>query len=67
MNVAELVALLQTMPQDLRVAYRMFSERCLLEAADIEIRTACAPRPDGWIHNERPDKPAETYLVLPGN
>lgn len=67
MTVAELIALLQTKPQDLQVAYRLYSEQCLLEAADIRVVTRCEPRPDGWVEDERPDKPTRQYLLFPGN
>lgn len=67
MTVAELIAHLQTQPQDLQVAYECFSEQCLLEANDIKIADGCEPRPDGWIHHARPDQPKRSYLLLPGN
>lgn len=67
MTVADLVALLQTQPQDLLVAYRLCSEQVLLGANEIEIAQACEPRPDGWIQDKRPDKPSRSYLMLPGN
>lgn len=67
MTVAELIAYLQTQPQEAQVAYKRFSEQCLLSSEDIEVMEACAPRPDGWIQDKRPDKPAQTYLLLPGN
>ena len=67
MNVAELIELLQTQPQDLQVAYCIYSEQCLLEAGDISFLKACVARPDGWIQDKRPDKPTQDYLLLPGN
>lgn len=67
MTVAELIAFLQTQPQDLPVAYRCYSEYCLLEVKDIEVKHLCPPRSDGWVANERPDKPTQDYLTLPGN
>jgi len=67
MTVSELIAYLQTQPQDLQVAYDIYSERSLLEARDIKIMEACIPRPDGWIQNKRPDMPTQTYLLFPGN
>jgi hypothetical protein len=67
MNVAELIAFLQTQPQDLQVAYRCCSEQCLMEADEIRIAEACTPRPDGWIQDKRPDKESQTYLLFPGN
>lgn len=67
MTVKELIAILQTKPQDLLVAFRCHSEWCLLEAKDIDIQPLCAPRADGWVHDARPDKPQQNYLTLPGN
>jgi hypothetical protein len=67
MTVAELIAFLQTQPQELEVAYRCYSEQMLLEAEDIEIEAACLPRPDRWIQNARPDMPRKMYLMFPGN
>ena len=67
MKVSELIELLRTYPQDLPVAYRLFSEKCLLEVKDIEVEALCEARPDGWVANARPDKPTIDYLVFPGN
>ena len=67
MNVAELIEFLKTQPQDLPVAYALHSEYCLLELDDIEVVKACEPRPDGWVHGARPDKPTRLYLMFPGN
>lgn len=67
MSVAELIIFLQKQPQDLQVAYKLFSEQCLLETEDIEIIEGCEPREDGWVHRKRPDKPCQTYLLFPGN
>lgn len=67
MTVAELIAFLQTQPQDIQVAYECHSEHCLLDAEEIQIEELCAARPDGWIHDFRPDRPKYPYLVLPGN
>lgn len=67
MTVSELIAFLQTQPQDLQVAYRIHSEQTLLEADEIEIVELCEPRNDGWIQDRRPDMPAQKYLVFPGN
>lgn len=67
MTVAELIAFLQTQPQELQVAYGLYSEQCLLELEDINIVEACEPRNDGWIQNKRPDKPTQRYLMFPGN
>jgi hypothetical protein len=67
MTVAELIAYLQTQPQDLQVAYRLYSEQCLLGVKDIELKEACTPRPDGWIQDKRKDMPTQLYLMFPGN
>jgi hypothetical protein len=66
-NVAELIEFLKTQPQELPVAYALYSESCLLEVGEIGIVEACEPRPDGWIQNKRPDRPARQYLMFPGN
>lgn len=67
MTVADLVAFLRTQPQELPVAFRCYSEQVLLKAEDIEVVRCCEPRSDGWIHDERRDKPSREYLILPGN
>lgn len=67
MTVKELIEILQTKPQGIPVAYRLFSEWALLEADDIEVNPLCLPRPDGWVHDKRPDKQTQDYLTLPGN
>lgn len=66
-TVAELVAFLQTQPQDLPVVYRRWSEQCLLELGDIVVEAACKARPDGWVENYRHDRPKTDYLFFPGN
>ena len=67
MNVAELIEFLKQQSQDLPVCYRCCSEYSLLEADQILIEKLCKPRDDGWIHDARPDKDLQEYLVLPGN
>lgn len=67
MNVRELIEFLQTQPQDLLVVYKCYSEQLLLEADEIKIEHFCVPRPDGWVHDFRPDKPSQPYLLFPGN
>lgn len=67
MTVKELIALLQTKPQGLQVVYACYSEWCLMEPDDIDVRPLCEPRPDGWVASERPDKPTQNYLAFPGN
>jgi len=65
MTVKEFIAILQSKPQELQVVYRCFSEYCLLEAEKIDVRPLCIPRADGWVHDKRPDKQTQDYLVLP--
>lgn len=67
MKVKELIKYLQTLDQNMDVAYRLFSEQCLLTKKEIKIVDLCKPRPDGWIQNERPDMPTQKYLMFPGN
>lgn len=67
MTVKELIEHLKTQPQGALVAFKCFSEQCLLEKQDIELQNLCEPRPDGWIQNERPDMRTIQYLVFPGN
>lgn len=67
MTVKELIAILQSKPQDIQVAYRRFSEWSLLEADDIGVAALCSPRADGWVADARPDHPMQDYLTLPGN
>jgi hypothetical protein len=67
MTVAELIEFLKTQPQELPVAYAIYSEYALLEAGCIEVKELCRPRNDGWLEYKRPDKPSQKYLVFPGN
>lgn len=67
MTVKELIAFLMDQPQDLEVAHQQYSEAMLLDTSKIAIETACRPRADGWIHDKRPDKPMQQYLMFPGN
>jgi hypothetical protein len=66
-TVADLIEYLKTKDQKLKVAYRKYSENCLLTIDEIEEIKCCTPREDGWVHNARPDMPLETYLIFPGN
>lgn len=67
MTVAEFIKILERYPQNIKVAFELFSEQCLLEPDRIKLVDACKPRPDGWIQDFRPDMESETYLMLPGN
>lgn len=67
MTVKDLIDFLSTQPQDLDVVYQICSEQKLLEVGEIKIGDLCLPRPDGWVHDKRPDKPFKAYLILPGN
>jgi len=65
MTVAELINFLKQQPQDIQVVYEIYSEQKLLEIDEIEIKLLSLPRKDGWVHDQRPDKPTQTYLVFP--
>ena len=67
MTVADLIAKLQEFPQDCVVIYEKYSEYCLLKPEQVEIVRACKPRADGWVQDERPDMPAQTYVCFPRN
>lgn len=67
MKVCDLIELLKNYPQDIPVAYSIYSEYCLMEYEDIVLRKLQPARGDGWVHSERPDKPSIQYLVFPGN
>lgn len=66
-TVSDLIALLQKHPQNLSVAIKMYSESCILDLDEIKIEERCEARADGWVQDKRPDKPAQVYLVFPGN
>lgn len=67
MTVREFIEYLQQQPQDIQVAYSIYSEQVLLEVKEIEIVEGCQPRNDRWVQNKRPDMPSQQYLLLPGN
>jgi hypothetical protein len=67
MTVAELIEFLKTQPQDLPVAFAIYSEYALLETETITVKELSLPRNDGWVENKRPDKTSRQYLVFPGN
>jgi hypothetical protein len=67
MTVAELIAFLETQPQDIPVAYCLHSEQCLMEEGDIRVKQLQPARPDGWVHHPRPDVQSVPYLLFPGN
>jgi hypothetical protein len=67
MKVRDLIEILKTYDQDMLVAYKLFSEQCLLEKEHLKVESLCVARPDGWIQDARPDMEAVDYLVFPGN
>ena len=67
MKVSELIAFLQTQEQDLLVAFAVYSEHLLLTLDQLSVEEKCLPRPDGWVHEARPDQPTTKYLLFPGN
>jgi hypothetical protein len=66
-TVADLIQILGEYPQDLKVAYCICSEQCLLDEGSLTIQELCHPREDGWVQDKRPDMETEKYLVFPGN
>lgn len=67
LTVADLIAHLQSFPPDLLVTYQCCSEQVLLEADLVTVERFGLPRPDGWVHDARPDKPTQEYVSFPGN
>jgi hypothetical protein len=67
MTVAELIEFLKTHPQDMPVAFAIYSEYALLDSEEIGVKELSLPRNDGWVEYKRPDKPSQKYLVFPGN
>jgi hypothetical protein len=67
MTVSELIEFLKTQPQDIQVGIQMYSEYCLLETHQISVMELTELRNDGWIHDLRPDKAKQQYLIFPGN
>ena len=66
MKVKEFIAFLQKFPQDYQVAYRLYSEQCLLKEEDITVMKHLR-RVRWWIQDARDDEEAQLYLLLPGN
>lgn len=66
MTVAELVEKLQELPQNLTVITPLHSEFVILRPNGITIESHCEPRSDGWVHNSRPDKPLQEYVIIEG-
>jgi hypothetical protein len=66
-TVADLIAFLQTHRQDMAVCYQCCSEYTTFEHGDFKVASFCYPRPDGWVHDARPDREKQEYLVFPGN
>jgi len=66
-TVGDLIKFLQRFPQHILVGYQKYSECCLLDIDDISLEEMQPPRGDGWIHEKRPDKPSQEYLIFPGN
>jgi hypothetical protein len=64
MTVAELIQRLQALPQDVQVVVPLWSEQCLLEDDQVGTTTGGEARPDGWVHDVRPDKRTVTYVQI---
>lgn len=66
-TVKELIEFLKNQPESLPVAFDIYSEYALLQLNHITVKSLQQNRPDGWIHDKRPDKPVIDYLVFPVN
>jgi hypothetical protein len=66
-TVAQLITHLQTLPQDALVGQVKFSEFQIVTLNEFNLMNLCPPRPDGWIHDSRPDIPTIQYLIISGN
>lgn len=64
MTVGELIVHLRTYDPTLPVVYPLHSEYCILTEDEIDIKKAQAHRPDGWVHRDRNDRDAVSYLVI---
>jgi hypothetical protein len=67
MKVKELIAFLQTQPQDVPVAFCQYSDYTAMEIEHIVLQDLQSARVDGYVGAARPDKPTEKWLVFPGN
>lgn len=67
MTVRELIEALRKFDPDLPVCFERFSEHCLMGSDQLVTKQLQPARPDGWVHDARPDKPSTTYIVFPGN
>jgi hypothetical protein len=63
-TVADLIAYLQTKPQDMVVIHSEHSEYVVLDLGQCSIENLCVAREDGWVQNYRPDMPTQQYLAL---
>lgn len=64
MKVYELIEALKDMPQDLEIVIPKYSENCTFDKEDLELVELCEARPDGWVHDKRPDKTVYEYLRI---
>lgn len=64
MTVKELRKLLKRFPQHLQVITPLWSEHRILEPHEIGLIALCEPREDGWVHDNRDDKPTQDYVVI---
>lgn len=66
-TVAQLIEHLQTLDQSLPVCFKQFSDLSELELTYIEVMELQFPRGDGYVGRKRPDRPAQKWVVFPGN
>lgn len=64
MKVKDLIAQLQTYDPEMLVISSLHSEYILLSDLSVDLGKAQPPRPDGWVHRARPDKPTQDYIII---
>lgn len=67
MTVAELIAFLQTQPQEMPILFQQYSDYTELRAEQINVEEHGVQRGDGYVGRARPDQPSRKFLVFPGN
>lgn len=67
MTVGDMIRRLQAFKEDLPCCYRNCSEWTAFEEGQIEVRALQEARADGWVGNQRPDRPTRDWVTFPGN
>jgi len=67
LTVGTLKKILDQHPDDMYIVYGCRSEQVLMMSDQVNTADLGQARNDNWVHNYRPDKPTQEYLVFPGN